>query len=341
MIRVAIIGFGGIAQLHRYAYWYHNRSGMPIQLVAACDANPDAFVNISSINLPIPEEITNELPFAQYTDWKKMLDEQQPDLVDICLPTRFHESVTIAALEHGCSVLCEKPMAEDYEKCLHMIQAADNSIGKLMVGQCIRFYPQYEYLHQVIKDRRYGRVNEAYFERLSPLPNWTNTNWRLTDGHLGSCLTELNVHDIDVMQHIFGCPNSLSCHLKSLVTPYDYALSSFEYTDFSVKILSKWLSAEGKFRMSYTVQFESGSLYFDGDTVTFTDKDGNITPILLPAQDGITNEIGYFIRALLQETENTVNPPQQSAHTIYMIEKCFESAQKDGAVLEVKPYESI
>ena len=98
MVKVVLIGFGGIAQLHRYAYWYFNKQGMPVQLVAACDTNPCAFSSMTEINLPLPGQIVNELPFATYTDWQQMLDEQKPDLVDICLPTKFHDTVTTAVL---------------------------------------------------------------------------------------------------------------------------------------------------------------------------------------------------------------------------------------------------
>ena len=51
MIKVAMIGFGGIAQIHRYAYWLLAQQGVPVKLVAACDRNPDCFKTKTKINL--------------------------------------------------------------------------------------------------------------------------------------------------------------------------------------------------------------------------------------------------------------------------------------------------
>lgn len=46
-------------------------------------------------------------------------------------------------------------------------------------------------------------------------------------------------------------------------------------------------------------------------------------------------EIEYLIRVLSGKTSNSLNPPEQSAHTIYLVEKCFESAEQNSAILEV------
>ena len=337
MLKVALIGFGGIAQLHRYAYWHYNKQGMPVRLVAACDANPQVFSSMTKINLPLPEPITDELPFAIYTDWQQMLDEQKPDLVDICLPTKFHDTVTIDILKQGYSVLCEKPMAATYEQTQRMLEAASQSDGQLMIGQCVRFYPQYEYLYHAVRNQQYGTVLEASFSRVSPLPMWGNDNWRKQDPRNGSSLTELNVHDIDVMQHIFGNPRTLSCHLESRVTPNDYSESHFQYDEFTVTVISAWLSQSEKFCMRYRIRFETGTLDFDGKAVTFTDNNGNTEQISLPEYDGIVGEIGYYLRVLSENQPNDLNPPKQSAHTIYLLEQCFESAEENEAVIEVKP----
>ena len=55
-----MIGFGGIAQAHRYAYWYFNKAGMPVQLIAACETDPEKFNTVTKINSPLRGEIQNE-----------------------------------------------------------------------------------------------------------------------------------------------------------------------------------------------------------------------------------------------------------------------------------------
>lgn len=232
-------------------------------------------------------------------------------------------------------MLCEKPMAKDYAQCLDMLEAEQNSPGRLMIGHCVRFYPQYEYLYEAVKENRYGSVIHASFSRVTPLPNWGNEKWRLEDSRAGSSMTELNIHDFDVVQHIFGCPKSLSCELESRITPYDYSLTHFNYDNFDVDIISAWLSEDGAFCMSYSVEFEKGILHFDGNDVFFAATDGTRTSPPLSSDDGIVREIGYFLRVLSENAENDLNPPQESAHTAYLLEKCFESAENNSKTIEV------
>ena len=334
MIRVALIGFGGIAQLHRYAYWYHNRAGMPVQLVAASDPNPAAFEGVTKINLAMRGEIVDELPFAKYSDWRQMIAEQKPDLVDICVPTLLHEEITIEALKAGCDVLCEKPMATAYEPAKRMADAATECGRALMIGQCVRFYPQYIYLRKAVQEGRYGKVLSASFTRVSPIPTWGGANWRRANIRNGSSIMDLNIHDIDVMQYIFGMPTALSCQLESRTTPYDYSLSRFDYGDCTVEIDSAWLDEKAAFNMSYAVEFEKGTLRFDGEAVTFT-ADGITQDVAMPGADGITTEIEYFIDILANNKPNAENPPEQTVNTMYLLEKCFESGENGGITLEV------
>lgn len=334
MLKVVLIGFGGIARLHQYAYQYHSCAGLPVTLVAACDVNPEMFSKSIAINLAIPDDLPPSPPVAEYTDWRQMLEEQRPDLVDICLPTRFHEAVTVEALQKGYYVLCEKPMANDIASCQRMLKAA--APGQLMIAQCVRFYPQYEYLCRAVRENRYGNVTGACFRRVTPLPNWGNSNWRATDARTGSCLMELNIHDIDVMHYIFGYPCKVSCRLESRVTPYDRSFARFYYNDMEVQVHSEWQDDRGHFCMSYQVDFTDGVLSFDGEDVFFTDRNGHRLDIELSGNDGVVGEIGYFVRLLLEGKPNTVNPPEQSAHTIYLLEQCFKSHEHDGRILELE-----
>lgn len=335
MVKVAMIGFGGIAQAHRYAYWYFNKAGMPVQLIAACDTDPEKFNTVTKINIPLRGEIQNELPFTPYTDWREMLKNEKPDMVDVCLPTPFHKAVVIEALKMGFHVMCEKPMAETYADCLEMAAAARNAGRHLMIAQCVRFQPEYEYLQKAVQEKMYGALQEMEFYRYSPLPTWGNATWRQNAGKTGSCLAELNIHDIDVMQAIFGLPEKISCDLQSNVYPYDYAQSRFVYPNLTVTVKSAWYTPEYVFSAGYRAVFENGVLEYRNGQVIFT-ANGEEQVITVEDADGIMGEIRYFVEILEGKTENFRNPPEQTAHTIYALEKCYESADAGAALL---PYE--
>ena len=63
--------------------------------------------------------------------------------MDICLPTELHPTVSTAALAAGKHVLCEKPMALTEADCEAMIAAAEKAKRMLMIGQVLRFWPEY------------------------------------------------------------------------------------------------------------------------------------------------------------------------------------------------------
>ena len=336
MLKVAMIGFGGIAQSHRHAYWYHNKQGMPIKMVAACDTDPSKFRNMTVINIPLWSDIVDELPFNEYTDWKEMLEKEKPDLVDICLPTKFHNPIAIEALKMGYNVFSEKPMAENYEQCLQMIEAAKENNKMLMIGHCVRFSSKYEYLKKAVDENLYGKVVSSEFFRYSPIPTWGGLDWRAEAGVAGSCIAELNVHDVDYICSVFGNPEKLSCVLESKVYPYDFGDTVFYYKDHTVKIKSAWFDETEQFRAGFVVNFEKGTLELKGGKLTFTDNNGNTEEIDTGDYGIFMAETKYFMELIMEQKENTKNPPEDSANTIYALERMYESAAKGAEILEYK-----
>ncbi len=69
--------------------------------------------------------------------------------------------MTIAALDAGKHVLCEKPMALTPEDCSRMLRARERSRGILMVAHVLRFWPAYRFLHEVVACRAYGAIRSA------------------------------------------------------------------------------------------------------------------------------------------------------------------------------------
>ena len=332
MVKVAMIGFGGIAQAHRYAYWYYQKAGLPVRLVAAADTDPNKFQTVTKINIALRGDIVDELPFTAYSDWREMLDKEQPDVVDICLPTAFHKPVAIEALQRGFHVMCEKPMSESYADCVEMVEAAKAAGRHLMIAQCVRFQPEYEHLQKAVKEVLYGKVLSAAFYRYSPFPTWSSA-WRLNAGLSGSCLAELNIHDIDVIQAIFGLPQSVRCELQNNVYPYDFADTTFVYPELSVSIKSAWYDTDYQFNAGYEVTFENGVLEHKNGQVFFTDNNGVTQTVSVEDADGVMGEIRYFVKMLDAGADNRRNPPEESAQTIYILEKVLESAGAGGCEL--------
>ena len=75
--------------------------------------------------------------------YEELFEVEKPDAVSVCLPNYLHAPVSIAALQAGCHVLCEKPMATSRAEAEEMIEAAKNNNKKLMIAHNQRFVPSH------------------------------------------------------------------------------------------------------------------------------------------------------------------------------------------------------
>ena len=102
-IRVAILGFGGIAQSHKHGYDILKQEGFPVKLVAICDIDESRFYTAQEINLGTVAH--GDLDgISLYTDLDQMLANEEIDTVDVCLPTYLHKEYTVKLLRAGKNV---------------------------------------------------------------------------------------------------------------------------------------------------------------------------------------------------------------------------------------------
>lgn len=326
MLKVAMVGFGGIAQIHRYVYWYvAEKLGKPVELVAAFDVNPAKFTEKTKINIPL-EEMPEDKPIHFYTDLDEMLEKEKPDFVDVCLPTKFHSSVTVDLLKRGYPVLCEKPMSFKYEDCVAMLDAAKENGKKLMIGHCVRFAPEYEYLWELVSNGTYGKVVSSEFYRYSPPPFWSKNAWQLNVKESGGCLFELNIHDVDYIRWLFGDPKEASCKMESRVFDQDTLECKLNYGDHVATVKGGWLKPEDAFSAGYEVKLEDATVTLKDGEVTLTENGKEAKKIEINNREFIIGEIAYFVDVLLGNAENTKNPPEGAAKTIFLLHKLLESA---------------
>lgn len=202
-IRVAIIGTG-----HRA--WAH---------IAVLNAIPD--IEIVALVDPTPEfrdraaTLVGGKP-AVYSDYRKMLAERKDlDAAVVVTPNFLHAEVTVAALEHGLHVICEKPMATSVDDANRMIAAARKAGKILQIGQQNRYNPIYEKMAALIGQGEIGKVEcvagSLYRGDWNP-KSWKYTdpktgiatNWRFLSHTAGSSLMEDGIHEIDVLNWMIG-----------------------------------------------------------------------------------------------------------------------------------------
>jgi len=208
MIKVGILGYGGIARSHRRGYEILAKQGAPVELVALCDIDPNQFSGNMTINLG-GTDCDKTKTYRTYTDLEEMLAKEEPDTIDICLPTYLHCEYACMLLKRGYNVQSEKPMGLNGKECEMMLAAAKESGKKLMIGMCLRFEPLYTELKKMIDDGRFGKVHAASFDRLSGLPRWGYDNWFRDYKRAGGVALDMHIHDVDLMNYLFGLPKSV------------------------------------------------------------------------------------------------------------------------------------
>ena len=196
MMNFAIIGFGGLGKVHFRNIEEVTRVVGDIKLVAICDIEESAFT--SAVKTNISADGGNDLSaYNLYTDLEEMLSKEKLDFVITALPTYIHEKIAVQVMERGINVFSEKPMALNPEQAQNMIDVAKKNNVKLMIGQCLRYFPEYRALKALIDSEEYGKVRYANFTRLSMIPKWSWHNWFQDEALSGGVALDLHVHDLD------------------------------------------------------------------------------------------------------------------------------------------------
>ena len=333
MLNAAIIGLGGISASHRKGYYNLEKAGK-VRLVAAYDINPEAFSSHTVTNLgDSADGLSESLRF--YTDLDEMLRNEEIDFVDICIPTYLHKEMSEKMLRLGYHVLCEKPMALTYDDAKEMIRAADESGKELMIGQCLRFYPAFDYIKDVVDTKKFGKLLGATFSRLSPTPTWGWNNWFMKPELSGGCLTDLHIHDIDVIRYLFGEPDGVSSRATTSVSLYDTVHTSLYYGNVPITAIGDWTLQGVPFEARAQLNFSLATLIFDGNKLTVYPKDGTDPyEAVLEKISGYESEISYFCDVVEGKISNTKNTARSAAETVRLIEHLRKSVELQGEKIE-------
>lgn len=152
MLKVAIAGLGVMGQTHESAW----KNVSDAEVTAVFDAVPELLEKYSYANA--------------YTDFDKMLEKEELDIIDICLPTTAHTDFSLRAMKKGINVICEKPISLNREDVSLLYETAEKNNVKFMVAQCVRFTSPYEILKKIYETKRFGALLSGEMRRLGKVP---------------------------------------------------------------------------------------------------------------------------------------------------------------------------
>ena len=254
MIKIGIVGAGGMGTVH-----HSNYSHMKDCRVAAVVGQTKQ-----------DEERAKEWRLPLYRDVDSMLDREEIDVVDVCTPTFLHKEHVMKALARGKHTITEKPIALKSPDAKEMFDLAREKGVQLFVGQVLRFYKESQILKELVEDRRYGKVLDASFERLSACPRWAQGGWLFDKSKSGHLPFDLHIHDLDLMVGLFGKPEDYSfTSCGNSVRDYKEQYRFFySYKDFNVVAEAAWFNADIPFTARWRVYFENAVVINDGTKMT-------------------------------------------------------------------------
>jgi predicted dehydrogenase len=206
VLRAGIIGLG-VGKAHAKGY----TTSSDAELVAVCDTNAER-LQLFADEWNVPE---------RYSDIDRMLQDAKLDMVSICLPNALHAQYSIAALEAGINVVCEKPMAVNTQEARAMIEAAKRTGKKLMMSYNYRYRSDAQWVSQMIRTGQLGTIYhvQVSWRRETGIPGWGLFGSKAASG--GGALIDLGVHVIDLALWLMDFPavQTVSAQTRSLFGP--------------------------------------------------------------------------------------------------------------------------
>ncbi|GLI04177.1 oxidoreductase [Paenibacillus tyrfis] len=341
-VRIGVIGAGSISEMHLKAY-----AGNPeVELAAICDLNEG-------------RAKTKAEAYGAgkvFTDYKQLLADPDIDAVSVCTWNNSHAAISIAALEAGKHVLCEKPLCKTVEEALQVEEAVARSGKTLQIGYVRRYGTNVRVLKKFIDA---GELGEIYYAKATCLRRLGNPGGWFSDIERsgGGPLIDLGVHIIDLCWYLMGKPKvkSISGNAyrklgnRSHIQHLDYYKAADYNEHNTVEDLANAMirfenGASLLVDVSFTLQTkkdefavklygDKGGVEVEPELTIVTERHDtilNITPqidhLTFDFERGFQNEIDHFI-ACCQGREQTISPVQDGVEMMKMLCGIYESAQ--------------
>jgi predicted dehydrogenase len=333
MLRLGILGAGFMGSTHAAAF--HQAPGVRI-------------AGISSRSLDKAAAVAGKYGAQPYDDALRLATDPNIDIVSNTLPTHMHKELTLAALAAGKHVLLEKPMALTLEDCDEIIAAAQSSGRILMIGQTLRFWPEYVALVDFVKSGALGAPLAARAIRLAGPPRWAD--FFLHPELSGGEVLDLHIHDLDALNWLFGAPVSVYSRGQRSAESggWDLALTLVDYGQVGGYAEgSAMQNPEFPFTMGLYVLCEGGAVEYHfraggvqvdsrgsaGTHLTVFEKGHDPRPLDFQPGDAYANEAAAFVDAVTKGSPPENGTPEQGRLAVATALAARESLESGKVVL--------
>ncbi len=329
-IKVALIGFGGMGHFHASCY----KNQKHAELVALCDIDKSQFEKLDAeINVGNSGQ-ADLSKVEKYLSYEELVRNAEFDMLDICLPGHLHAEYAVRALKDGYHVLCEKPMARTPALADRMIRAARENNRLLMIAQCLRFGPGFNFLKEAYTSKKYGKLLRLDMRRNGCLPK---QKWYRESAKSGGALLDLHLHDTDFINYMLGVPDAVMTFGVARDTGgIDDLLTNYIYKN------GPCVSSEGSWckigwYCSIVAVFKKATVELVGNTVKVAVLDQPVEEIKLEKDtDYYFNEIAYFVDCIRKNKQPEQCLPESTRDSIRIAAAEERSARAGGRKVILK-----
>lgn len=328
-LRAAVIGLGTMGANHARVY-----GELPdVELVAVADVDPGRVARF-----------LRGRTVAGYTDYRKLLSEQRPDIVSVAVPTRLHAEVAHTVIAQGAHLLIEKPLTATLAEGRAVMEHATAAGVVLSVGHIERFNPAVQELKRYLMSGTLGRLLQVSARRLGPFPD------RIRDVGV---VHDLAPHDIDVMSYLIesSVVRVYAETRRQVNTDYEDIMNGLlRFANGVIGVLDvNWLSPvkvrqlsvlgeRGMFLVDYLTQdlwlYENPR--FQGSWLTletFTGTaEGAVTKLPVEKQEPLRRELEAFVTCVRENLPPPV-PPAAALAAMEIADRLVESG-RTGTVID-------
>ncbi len=312
MLKVGISGIGFMGMIHYLAY--QRIEG--IKVAALCETyNKERltgdWTKIKG-NFGPAGTMMDLTGISTYDNYEAMLADPELDVIDVCLHPSRHAEATIAALDAGKHVFCEKPIALRPEEGAAMIEAAKRNNKILCIGHVLPFHLSHNFIVQAANSGRYGKLLGGNFLRITPDPVWLPNFYDMSV--FGGPMLDLHIHDVHFIRALFGMPKVVQGvgRCRGNIPEFFNIQYLYDDPDLVVTATSGNIRQQGRqFTHGYEVQFEKATVFcesFNNVPVTVLNDDGTVEKPDLGSCDDVVPFANELTEALKAFTSGTPSP---------------------------------
>ncbi|TJY42259.1 Gfo/Idh/MocA family oxidoreductase [Cohnella pontilimi] len=311
-LRIGMIGTGGIS------HW-HGRQLLElpeVEIVALADTNPQSRKQfIEKFGL---------VQVNEYDDYGALLEQDKPDAVVICSPHTLHYEQATKAMESGCHVLIEKPMACSSDEAKRMIEVSRRTGKLLQVSYQRHFQPDFLYIKEAIASGVIGKLTSITASLYQEWAQLTTGTWR-QDPSLsgGGMLMDSGSHIVDVLLWTTGLtPAEVSTQLHKQGTPVEInSFTSIRFTDGTTAGLNI-VGHAPCWHETYVFCGETGGIFYDNGKISIRRMQQEPEYPEIPEQT--TNQDKSFIDAIMGRHEVLV-PGEFALRVVELTEMIYQA----------------